>query len=1236
MVRRTMAGLRAALLLALVVLALACVRGGSMPDSLESASIRRAPAVPLLKCESDAFRIDLLSAVDAIPDDTLEAQREQLRDWIWMTTLGRIAPQTSVDDVFSGVMDQPLMRDDSLAHVLRLPVGPTRAATTKKGEVIVLVEAAAQAAMASEVLEAIDDEALSLGHTPEQVQVYGYELRPSVAEASVCKIGRFDRQQLEGAAQSYRSATVTTTADLDQFLSGGVDLLSAQCTASGLQVAGRQRPRNTRATVTVEHVAALAQELGVRYIPPARFGVTFASLPREAREDIEARARRFDELLAEGPLVQQQFNAAMAKFDEEKQRFFRSTLGWKKENPAVPMTEILLSFELQRELDGRPGFSLDPVNTTEAATKSLDELLGALPDRGKLANVLHAWGDDERARSIREASVDAFTFTKVRGWLDVVRARLQRAGDEDVKAILWSPLPDKSSSAGIASELMFSTFGRSGQQCARYDGPLAGTATGMTFFYTDLLAKLWMQGWKGISPEGNVDGFESIVHHVGSTAWCGEEERAFTRLWFGVRDEGYAREHSAGVRFSPTAVRIFAKGSTLGSGDEETEPNAESRRFINWWDRHFARIAEWEPQYEVLNQLMKWSVVAQSARIAGDPSCLRFLQGVAVKSDQRFDRWVTETRDLKWHGPVSLVSAPQKATECLPLFTSEPYRTCGQIGVLSGGVGAASLKQVGAKALRSAETPVGFRRLAAETKPVTVGPNRLQFDKLSRSGGELRGVEIEGSGNRVTFKANIDPTASQRGSLSSSAPGTPVRSTAMSVESNGAELALQQRNNGLPSTGLRVSDLKRADVSVEVKPGVVGEAKVLGRKVADHMAQEGGSLPEAARAFAQKREVQLLDDGRIAVRLSAEDGKKIYAIMDSSGGIRGPPGVEAGLVVGIPQGGAYRPGMGSARPNKPLQVWIASDKVAESYITAQGGKRLLALDEPWGAVREKIGNGDLAGAMQAFERRPTASAAEPLLESAFKRGDTTSAGRVIANLRKSGSPEDLAGLGKIIEKQRVLVERTGGDPSELARLSTRLSIDQRMRLMPRANEGDTIRILGQRLSAYEPATYSSASGLPPAVYPRGKPLALSERHVRRIIEIPSDLEQPATLKTADGTVFKLHAGPGETLNDRRRAASDVGSATRLLFSTQRIVIVAPCSDTDEDLPPCHDSLSEEGRQEFESIKRQLCDHDRNSAFSTPAEHACLAEIGKCDQDGDGLWLTPADVACLEVLSQKSP
>ena len=53
------------------------------PETAPVPAIVRAPqASQLPACVTPAFAIDLLDAIQAMPEGTLDTQREQLRDWI--------------------------------------------------------------------------------------------------------------------------------------------------------------------------------------------------------------------------------------------------------------------------------------------------------------------------------------------------------------------------------------------------------------------------------------------------------------------------------------------------------------------------------------------------------------------------------------------------------------------------------------------------------------------------------------------------------------------------------------------------------------------------------------------------------------------------------------------------------------------------------------------------------------------------------------------------------------------------------------------------------------------------------------------------------------------------------------------------------------------------------------------------------------------------------------------------
>ncbi|WP_437970904.1 hypothetical protein WMF04_17190 [Sorangium sp. So ce260] len=1181
-------------LLLLLALAQACGAGSHGKPATVGPPDGQAPRRALTGCSGDSFRIDLLDAIGSLPDDTLDAQREQLRDWIWTVTLGRIAQRTSADEVLASVADEPLERDDALAHVLHMQVGPTRSTSTKSGGAVVLVEAADAQTVAAEVAEALDQEALHLGSTPAEAQVYQYVFQPEVARAEVCAMKPLARAEIESAARRARSATITTAAELAEFLSGGVDLLSAQCGESGLKVTGRQRPRSLPASLGVEHIAALTQARGTRYVPLDRFGFSLDMVSNRAQ--LKENARRLDALRAPAEIQPPDIQILLA---------------WKRQHPGVSTEELMMSLELQREAWGRPGFSLDPLTSASFAATQLGHLIDALPDAEKLAGVLRAFGEDERAMSVVDLaqSTNEPFAQEAREALIAARGRLQKASNEDAEAILHPELPD-SLGNDIAEDLLKLVWKRSSQQCARYDGPLTGTATGMTFFYTDLLAKIWLIDLDGAAPQGSIEGFESGIHQARSTASCQDEGEQNTRIWFGVREESFSRESSGAVRFAPMATRIFAKSSKPGSRQDESEATAGSRRFVRWWDDHFRQIAAWEPQYEVLNQLMKWSVVVQSAAVAEDHACLGFLDEVPVKSSHRIDAWVAETRGLKWRGPVSLLPPPRgaKATqgsrECLLLLESKPFSACGSDGrSIAGGVSAATYHTVKAKPIREARTPAHLGRLGGVVAPHAVDAGRVHFKKVLGRGGELDDVSIESQRTQVKFEANVNTASSQVGSGSSWHRSAPVKRIEKSVEVQGNGLVAQQRINGLVSQELKATDLAAGDVKLLPTRPVKLEAQ----KVAKRMLQDGVGLPEAAhRELGPTHEITHLRDGSVIARpRPGSRGGMDSIVMESGGGNRGPPSARAraSLEVGVPDGAPHRPGSAVASRTPIIRVTILKRGSEGELIAARGGKLLQAGDPTVVEVRSKLQGNDDDGAMQTFARRPTPDAAQALLDHALEAGDMTRVGRVVKHvIQVRPPPSQLRAHREAISVARARHVREGGDPRPLDRFAMMLMFSESKQLTAGRAEVLVRAASDGEIATYAPPSYPRGAQLPPPVHPPGKLLLPEEQYVTRVVQGAATRELPATLDVG-GTEYQMRASG----KDVPLSYAEVGSPYRLLAGLGLpIAYITRCSDLIPELPPCHERPSPEERQRYQEAI--ACDRDGDRAFTTPEERECLDDL----------------------------
>jgi hypothetical protein len=255
-------------------------------------------------------------------------------------------------------------------------------------------------------------------------------------------------------------------------------------------------------------------------------------------------------------------------------------------------------------------------------------------------------------------------------------------------------------------------------QCARYDGSLQGTPVGMNLFYTDLVAKLWAGvDYHRSAPVEQVHGYLSIPRFgpsLGPAFWEESLQLPSTRLWFGPRDEGYSTTPDVDrVYFAHLGARVYSAGSNPIFPGEESIANESSRRVFGWWNRHFEHVADFEPQYHVLNQNMKWSILTgwllESDR-AG------FLGKVAVQKGLRFDHWMSQSNGLTLKHQVPFIPEDGwiSGTECIEILRSYPFPSQGRTGIISGGVSLGSLHTLGKGRQVNRSRGYSFRRAGVD------------------------------------------------------------------------------------------------------------------------------------------------------------------------------------------------------------------------------------------------------------------------------------------------------------------------------------------------------------------------------------------------------------------------------------------------------------------------------------------------------------------------------------------
>jgi hypothetical protein len=235
-------------------------------------------------------------------------------------------------------------------------------------------------------------------------------------------------------------------------------------------------------------------------------------------------------------------------------------------------------------------------------------------------------------------------------------------------------------------------FNRYRFQMARYDGELKGTEVGMVLFYTDLLAKLWALDYMHNQPGREIDDFHSMTDLKISPVFE-EEIRKLpnTRLWFGHEDKGFqVATNGNSLMLARAATRIYAASSNPLAPGAEVPATASSEAFLGWWNDHYLDVARYEPQYERLNEIMKWSLLISWLNEKGQGNALSFLERLRVDHSQWFPDWVRTRPDLRFHrwDTIAVFEPGYKGstTETLPLLTSEGYVQFGSVHTLSGGV----------------------------------------------------------------------------------------------------------------------------------------------------------------------------------------------------------------------------------------------------------------------------------------------------------------------------------------------------------------------------------------------------------------------------------------------------------------------------------------------------------------------------------------------------------------------
>lgn len=444
--------------------------------------------------------------------------------------------------------------------------------------------------------------------------------------------------------------------------------------------------------------------------------------------------------------------------------------------PEVPTGEVsigdiaVLQRGYLRALEGEarePAFSLD-----EGEPFPIDEFVGLLdpsdfPQLETKANLidflmsLNKLGEDGAS----EVLLSDFVATDVLGQerFDSLTNAIFEAETEEEQAdavdeylrALLSAIKDLVSGDDLLKLIYNAEGGRSPYQKARYEGGLQGTEAGMTYFYTDLLAKAWLSGIGLETPYGKVDGFVSDLNAEIPLGQCSNEVED-GRIWFGLRDEALSLSETR-ISFGSTTTRLFTLINDPIVGDREVEPSYSFGRGVWWWDQHYQEMADFEPQYHRLDQLMRWGA-AIAWLISFDEVGLPELEA-EVPADLKFDEWYPEQVDLKWNYDIPFVNASLgEPTETLLTLYSELYESCNSTWQISGGVSNPSIRDILRRVVDAPVLPsavgrgglsAGATDFVADAGIIGKLDNKVRYVFPDVSEGLLASVEAIADGRKV-------------------------------------------------------------------------------------------------------------------------------------------------------------------------------------------------------------------------------------------------------------------------------------------------------------------------------------------------------------------------------------------------------------------------------------------------------------------------------------------------------
>jgi hypothetical protein len=512
-----------------------------------------------------------------------------------------------------------------------------------------------------------------------------------------------------------------------------------------------------------------------------------------------------------------------------------------------------------------PGFSLDPQHVTTAA-----DLLAVIPGLSReMADriIAHDWAGSpfSSASDLDENIVQPALFGPVSA---AAAAALSSLGLPVARAQLWAL------DAQLRGDPAYSQ--------ARFEGGLAGTAVGMTMNYADYVAKTWVSGvGTGIPPEATT-GF--VPDTTAATVWsecdANPPPSEMGRLWFGENDSA-VRSDANQISLGDEPVRLYAR--SYGPDGNEVQPSYSVGRALVWWDQNYQAIADYDPEYQHLDQIMRWSD-AIDWLVSKTSAALPRLPDDQIPSNLTFEAWYHQRHELRERSAIDFVSPPAAASrrgsyptttyaESIAHLPSRTFLSCGA-GYIEGGISLGDSSAQEGDVDYHPDVPPSVSRAGTD--------DRASHFNQATGTGDIEEVSLDDSGTVTSYlnrrfsldngTATIDVTASGRpvapfGRLRVWRAGTAPRTLKLSISADPGQISERIGFQGRDLGELDVRDVTGL-VTVQWRSGLLDQVRTVLEAIQGKLrARPAAGLPAATGA--------VLTDA-VLYDYRAADGQTLY------------------------------------------------------------------------------------------------------------------------------------------------------------------------------------------------------------------------------------------------------------------------------------------------------------------------------------------------------------------------